>query len=146
MQPLRRLDIIHIRRRFQEPRSNIWHLGTSDAALIELGVAKTDEAPEGGANDGSDGAYGDGPGDGGEEAEQGHGGVEPGDGVVVRAGLEHVEGFAKGEITHDVEGVVIEPGGGVDWFTGEEGEFRHEIVGVVCYAAFVISKGCRIVS
>lgn len=110
MQPLRRLDIIHIRRRFQEPRSNIWHLGTSDAALIELGVAETDEASEGGANDGSDGTDGDGPGDGGEEAEQGHGGVEPGDGVVVRAGLEHVEGFAKGEITHDVEGVVIEPG------------------------------------
>ena len=146
MQPLRCLHIINVWRRFQKPRSNIWHLGTSNAALVELGVAETDKAPESGANEGSDGADGDGPGDGGEEAEQGHGGVEPGDGVVVRAGLEHVERFSKGEITHDVEGVVIEPGGGVDGFAGEECEFRHEIVGVGCYAAFVISKGCRIVS
>ena len=63
---------------------------------------------------------------------------------MVGAGLEHFEGFAKGEITHDVEGVVVEPGGGVDWFSGEEGELRHEIVGVGCYAAFVISKRCGI--
>ena len=88
-----------------------------------MGVAETDEAAEGGADEGSDGADGDGPGDGGEEAEEGHGGVEPGDGVVVGAGLEHVEGFAESKITHDVEGVVVEPGGGIDWFTGEEGEF-----------------------
>ena len=64
---------------------------------------------------------------------------------MVGAGLEHVEGFAKSEIAHDVEGVVVEPGGGVDRFTGEEGKFRHELVGVVCYTAFVVAKGCKFV-
>ena len=65
---------------------------------------------------------------------------------MVRAGLEHVEGFSKSEITHDVEGVVIEPGGSIYWFTSEEADFRHELVGVICYAAFVISEGYRFVS
>ena len=63
---------------------------------------------------------------------------------MVGAGLEHVEGFSESEIAHDVEGVVVEPGGGVDGFSGEEGELRHEIVGVGCYAAFVVAEGCRI--
>ena len=146
MEPFRGFQIVRIRCGFQEPRSNIRHLGTSNSALVELGVAKTNEAPEGGANDGSDGTDRDGPSDGSEAAEEGHGGVEPGDGVVVRAGLQHVEGFSKGEITHNVEGVVVEPCGGVYWFTREKREFRHEIVGVLRYAAFVVSEGYRIVS
>ena len=111
-----------------------------------MGVAETDKAPEGGTNNGSYGAHGDGPSDGSEAAEEGHGGVEPGDGVVVRAGLEHVEGFSKGEVTHYVKGVVIEPCRCVYWFTSEKGELRHEIVGVLCYAAFVVSEGYSIVS
>ena len=93
-------------------------------------ITPADELAERSAQDRSDGTDGHGPGDRGEEAQKHHGAFEPVDGVVVVARLEHVEGFAKGEVAHDVKGPVVEPGGHVDRTAGEGGELVQELVGV----------------
>ena len=57
------------------------------------------------------------PGGGCEESEQGHAVVHEVDGEVTFSCCEHVEGLAEGELAHDVEGEVVEPGCYVHWRT-----------------------------
>lgn len=57
------------------------------------------------------------------------------------ATLEHVEGFAKGEVTHDVEAVVQEPIGGIDRLTREGCETFDELITVLESTDFIVSEG-----
>ena len=63
--------------------------------------------------------------------------MELSDGWVFDAGREVMEGFSEGEVAHYVEGVVIEPAGGLDGLGGMTGELGDELGGVLCDAVFV---------
>ena len=141
MQPLGCLAVAAVLRGFEQRRRHIRHGDLRVAADLCLFRAPGDEAAEVTANEGSDGADGNGPRNWRKEPEEHHGGFEPVDGEVHFAGLEHGEGFAKGEVAHGVEGEVVEPGGDVHGGVGELGDFADELVGVEDYAVFVVSEG-----
>lgn len=56
------------------------------------------------------------------------------------SGLEHVKGFAKGEVAHDIEAEEVAPFGHVDRFDVESGKLVDEQVGIFDDAAFVTSQ------
>ena len=62
------------------------------------------------------------------------------DGKMLLSFLEHVEGFAEGKVTHDVEGVVVEPLRGVELAATEGFDLVDEEVGVAGDAGFVVPK------
>ena len=54
------------------------------------------------------------------------------------ARCEHVEGFAEGELAHEVEREVVEPGCYIQWRTQTLGNRRDEKRGVMVYLWFVL--------
>ena len=84
-------------------------LGSVDA-FAHLGVGPDEHGLPAGGHAGDAEANAGEPGRGREDAEQRHAVAHQVDGEVGFAGGEHVEGFAEGELTHEVEGEVVEPG------------------------------------
>lgn len=80
------------------------------------------------------------PGRGREEAEKGHAVVHQVDGEMTLPRCEHVEGLAEGELAHEVEGEVVEPGCHIQWSTQTLGYRRREKRGVMVYLWFVLIK------
>lgn len=83
-------------------------------------------------------AYSCEPGRGREETEEGHAVAHQVNGEMTFSAREHVEGFAEGELAHEVEGEVVEPGCYIQWRAQTLGYRRCEKSGVMVYLWFVL--------
>ena len=107
-------------------------------AVAHLGVGPDEHGFPAGRYAGDAEAYPCEPGRGREDAEEGHAVAHEADGEMWFSRCEHVEGLAEGELAHDVEGEVVEPGCHIQWRTQTLGYCRCEERGVTVYLRFVL--------
>lgn len=107
-------------------------------AFAHLGVGPYEHRFPAGSHAGDAEADPGEPGHGREETEKRHPIAHQVDGEMTFSGCEHVEGFAEGELAHEVEGQVVEPGCYIQWRTQTLGYGGREDRGVMVYLRFVL--------